>query len=208
MSVFHMGGADVFDFAFRKGERPARHQGSGGKNRPARQRGLAVDLRPDAACGRRRLCPKSIMSRQAGRPGAPPLQPGRATLRLPGRDCELSGRVKALISDYFIGTDFSQLPANSFVIRKSDFEDMSLRGLYTEYLRAWAMGLEFGRINPRAATEIVMNQFPGLATQMTPEVATESMMQLASVFAGRWSERKMWGFHLRSSWQLFFDVGP
>jgi NitT/TauT family transport system substrate-binding protein len=33
------------------------------------------------------------------------------------------------------------------------------------------------------------------------------MMELASVFGGRMDERKKWGFHLLSSWQLFFDTG-
>jgi NitT/TauT family transport system substrate-binding protein len=42
---------------------------------------------------------------------------------------------------------------------------------------------------------------------MTPPVATESMMQLANVFAGRMDERKKWGYHLPESWQLFFDIG-
>ena len=49
-----------------------------------------------------------------------------------------------------------------------------------------------------------MAQFPGLASQMNPTVATESMMQLASVFGGRMDERKKWGYHLPSSWELFF----
>ena len=42
---------------------------------------------------------------------------------------------------------------------------------------------------------------------MNPSVATESMLQLANVFGGRMDERKKWGFHLLSSWQLFFDTG-
>ena len=52
-----------------------------------------------------------------------------------------------------------------------------------------------------------MAQFPGLASQMSPAVATESMMQLANVFSGRWDERKKWGFHILDSWKLFFDTG-
>ena len=32
-------------------------------------------------------------------------------------------------------------------------------------------------------------------------------MQLAAVFAGRMDERKKWGFHLKSSWELFFETG-
>ena len=46
-----------------------------------------------------------------------------------------------------------------------------------------------------------------LASQMNPSVATESQMQLANVFAGRWDERKKWGFHIMESWKLFFDTG-
>ena len=62
-------------------------------------------------------------------------------------------------------------------------------------------------MNPRAATQIVMEQFPGLASQMSPTVATESMMQLANVYGGRWDERKKWGYHIPASWKLFFDTG-
>ena len=40
--------------------------------------------------------------------------------------------------------------------------------LYARYLQGWAAGLEFGKQNPRAATQIVMMQFPGLASQMNP----------------------------------------
>ena len=73
------------------------------------------------------------------------------------------------------------------------------------------MGLEFGHQNPRAATHIVMLQFPGLASQMTPPVATESMMQLANVFRGDFAKRKGWGWHDMDSWGFFFrtihDIG-
>ena len=50
-------------------------------------------------------------------------------------------------------------------MRRSDFEDPRRRTFYARYLRGWAMGLEFGYLNPRAATQIVMEQFPGLATR-------------------------------------------
>ena len=59
----------------------------------------------------------------------------------------------------------------------------------------------------RVPHQIVMEQFPGLSSQMTPAVATESMMQLANVYGGRMDERKKWGFHLVESWQMFFDIG-
>ena len=68
------------------------------------------------------------------------------------------------------------------------------------------MGLEFGYQNPRAATHIVMEQFPALASTLTPDVATESMMQLAKVFRGDFATRQGWGWHDFAQWQLFFDT--
>ena len=44
------------------------------------------------------------------------------------------------------------------------------------------------------------------STELPPAVATESMMQLANVYSGRWDERGKWGFHIMDSWQQFFDV--
>ena len=52
-----------------------------------------------------------------------------------------------------------------------------------------------------------MEQFPGLSSQMTPAVATESMMQLANVFPAAGTSGSKWGFHIMPSWQLFFDAG-
>jgi NitT/TauT family transport system substrate-binding protein len=66
------------------------------------------------------------------------------------------------------------------------------------------MGLEYGHRNPRAATHIVMEQFASL--QLTPEVATESMMQLANVFRGDFEKRQGWGWHDLESWKLFLTT--
>ncbi len=68
------------------------------------------------------------------------------------------------------------------------------------------MGLEFGQQNPRAATHIVMQQFPGLASQMTPSIATESMMELANVFRGDFAKRQGWGWADMDSWALFLQT--
>ena len=68
---------------------------------------------------------------------------------------------------------------------------------------------EFGYLNPRAATHIVMTQFPGL--QLKPDIATESMMELANVFRGDFAKRQGWGWHYLDSWRLFLktikDIG-
>jgi len=103
--------------------------------------------------------------------------------------------------------DFSKFPANSFQIRQKDFEDASLADTYTKYLRGWAMGLEFGHLNPRAATQITMEARPKVK-EAFPDlgVAVESMQQLATVFRGDFAARQGWGWHDETAWQLFFDT--
>ena len=125
------------------------------------------------------------MSMRAGRPGARRSTQGKGDAALSWEGLRAQWKGQGLDFDYILGKDFSKLPANSFVIRKADFEDKAKAKIYARYFKGWAAGLEFGQQNPRAATQIVMEQFPGLASQMTPAVATESMMQLDNVFGGR-----------------------
>ena len=206
VSVFHMGGADVFDFAFRKGERPSDIRELEGKTILLGSAGWQAICDPMLHAAGVDVSKVNYVA--AGWPQwGTTLAQGQGDSALAWAGLRAQWKGQGLDFDYIIGRDFSELPSNSFVIRKADYDDMSMRPLYTDYLRGWAMGLEFGRMNPRAATQIVMEQFPGLSSQMTPTVATESMMQLAAVFEGRWDERGSWGFHLQSSWQKFFDAG-
>jgi NitT/TauT family transport system substrate-binding protein len=206
VSVFQMGGADVFDFAFRKGEKPANLTELEGKTVVLGSAGWQSICDPMLKAAGVDIT--KIKYVDAGWPtwGTALMQgQGDAALTWEGLRAQWKGQ--GLDFDYFLGRDFSKLPANSFVIRKADFDDPAKRDLYGRYFQAWAAGLEFGNQNPRAATQIVMEQFPGLASQMSPDVAVESMMQLANVYGGRMDERKKWGFHLTESWQQFFDVG-
>jgi NitT/TauT family transport system substrate-binding protein len=205
VSVFEMGGADVFDFAFRKGEAPADIKGLEGKTIVLGSAGWQSIADPMLKAAGVDITKVKYVD--AGWPtwGTAVMQ-GQGDTALSWEGLRAQWKGQGLDFDYILGRNFSKLPANSFVIRKADFDDPAKRELYTNYFKGWAAGLEFGRIMPRAATQIVMEQFPGLSSQMTPTVATESMMQLANVFAGRWDERKKWGFHIMASWQLFFDV--
>ncbi|MFZ0207833.1 MAG: ABC transporter substrate-binding protein [Roseiarcus sp.] len=206
VSVFEMGGSDVFDFAFRKGERPKNIKDLEGKTVMLGSAGWQSICDPmlDAAG----VDVKKVKYVEAGWPTwGTALKAGKGDSALSWEGLRAQWKGQGLDFDYFLGKDFSKLPANSFVIRKADFDDASKKKVYARYLQGWAAGLEFGKQNPRAATQIVMEQFPGLASQMTPAVATESMLELANVFGGRMDERKKCGEHLISSWQLFFDTG-
>ena len=68
------------------------------------------------------------------------------------------------------------------------------------------MGLEFGHLNPRAASDIVFQQFPIVKSNLGPELGTESMMQLANIFRGDMSQREGWGWHELARWELFFKT--
>jgi NitT/TauT family transport system substrate-binding protein len=206
VSVFHMGGSDVFDFAFRKGEAPKDLKELEGKTIVLGSAGWQSIADPMLKAAGVDITKVKYVD--AGWPTwGTALMQGQGDSALTWEGLRAQWKGQGLDFDYILGRNFSKLPANSFVIRRSDYEDAAKKDLYGRYLRGWAAGLEFGQINPRAATQIVMEQFPGLSSQMTPPVATESMMQLANVFAGRMEERKKWGFHLIESWQLFFDIG-
>ena len=205
VSVFQMGGGDVFDFAFRKGEAPADVKGIEGKTIVLGSAGWQSIADPMLKAAGVDI--STVKYVDAGWPtwGTAVAQ-GQGDTALTWEGLRAQWKGQGLDFDYILGRNFSKLPANSFVIRKADFDDPAKRAIYAKYLQGWAAGLEFGHLNPRAATQIVMEQFPGLASQMTPSVATESMMQLANVYRGRWDERGKWGYHIPESWQLFFDT--
>ena len=206
VSVFHMGGSDVFDFAFRKGEAPQDLKALEGKTIVLGSAGWQSIADPMLKAAGVDITKVKYVD--AGWPTwGTALAQGKGDSALTWEGLRAQWKGQGLDFDYILGRNFSKLPANSFVIRRADFEDPAKKDLYGRYFQGWAAGLEFGKHNPRAATQIVMEQFPGLSSQMTPAVATESMMQLANVFAGRMEERKKWGFHLMESWQLFFDIG-
>ena len=206
VSAFHMGGGDVFSFAFRKGEKPDSLKGLEGKTVVLGSAGWQSICDPMLKAAGVDIT--TIKYVEAGWPtGGTALKEGKGDSALSCVGLRAQWKGQGFDFDYWLGRDFSKLPANSFVIRKADFEDEAKKKVYARYFQGWAAGLEFGRQNPRAATQIVMEQFPGLASQMTPDVAVESQMQLANVYGGRWEERKKWGYHLPESWKLFFDTG-
>ncbi len=206
VSAFHMGGTDVFDFAFRKGEKPDSLKALEGKTIVLGSAGWQSIADPMLKAAGVDITKVKYV--EGGWPAwGTVLKEGKGDAALAWEGLRAQWKGQGLDFDYILGREFSKLPANSFVIRKADFDDPAKKELYARYFQGWAAGLEFGKLNPRAATQIVMEQFPSLASQMTPDVAVESMMQLGNVFAGRMDERKKWGFHLMDSWQQFFDVG-
>jgi NitT/TauT family transport system substrate-binding protein len=203
-SVWHMGAYDVFDFAFRQGEKPADVKEIEGKTILLGSAGWQAIVDPMLA--QIGVAPDSVNYAEAGNLWGQALMQGQGDAALSWEGLRAQWKGQGLTFDYFLGRDFSQFPANSFVIRRADYEDPAKKELYEAYLRAWAMGLEYGHLNPRAATHIVLEQFPALASTLEAPVATESMMELANVFRGDFETREGWGHHDFARWKLFFDT--
>ncbi|RMF80181.1 MAG: ABC transporter substrate-binding protein [Chloroflexi bacterium] len=106
---------------------------------------------------------------------------------------------------YLIGTEFSNDPSNGYAIRAADLEDPDQVAVLTCFFRGVAMGLEFARVNPQAAAQITYNQFPALQEQMTPELALESMRQLAFLYNQTNAEGHGYGFSDVDNWQSYLD---
>ena len=205
VSVFNMGAADVFDFAFRPGEGVKDLKELEGKTVLLGSAAWSAITDPMfAAAG---VDPKTINYVEGGWPQWGTLLAtgqGDAALAWEGLRADWEG--KGLELEYWLGVDHSKFPANVFVVRQSDVEDPERAKFLEAYLRGWAMGLEFGHHNPRAATEIVFKQFPIVKENLGPELGTESMMQLANVFRGDMDNRGGWGWHDMDAWKLFFST--
>jgi NitT/TauT family transport system substrate-binding protein len=210
VSVFQMGAYDVFDIALPKGnpDGVTTLKDLEGKTVVLGDIGWAAIVDPMVvqAGGD----PSRVNYVAAGPGWAQTLESGQADAALSWEGLRAQWLATGLDFDYILGYEWSVFPANSFQIRRSDFEDESLTDLYTRYLRGWAMGLEFGYQNPVAATQITMAA-PEISAALNDtfedkNVAVQSLMQLANVFRGDWESRDggKWGWANIEGWQAFF----
>jgi NitT/TauT family transport system substrate-binding protein len=215
VSVWQMGAFDVFDIALPKG--------TGGEVKTLKDlEGKTIVLGDqgwssivDPMIAQAGGDPARVKYTSSGPTWGQTLKAGQADAALCWEGLRAQWKAGGLDFDYILGKDWSKFPANSFQIRRADFEDASLKDLYTRYLRAWAMGLEFGYQNPRAATQITMAEptiGPALNDTFKDKgVAVESMWQLATVYRGDWAKRQGWGWHDLGSWGTFLttikDIG-
>jgi NitT/TauT family transport system substrate-binding protein len=106
---------------------------------------------------------------------------------------------------YILGSDFSQGPSNGYAIRASDLEDPELVDLHTRFLQGSVMGLEFARANPRAAAQITYNRLPAFAETVEPQIALDSMMELAAGYGSTNRDGNGWGFFEDDVWSDYLS---
>lgn len=204
-SVFHMGARDTFSFAFRKGE---------GSNDLTALEGKTILLGSaawqsitDPLLAAQGVDVSKVTYVEAGWPTwGTALAAGQGDAALSWEGLRAEWIATGLEFEYWLGVQNSTLPANTFVVRAEDLDDPDRRAFLAEYLRGWAMGLEFAYHNPRAAVEAVFEQFPTLGSNLGPELGTTSILQQSNVFRGDMENREGWGWHDMASWQAFFDI--
>jgi NitT/TauT family transport system substrate-binding protein len=215
VSVWQMPSLDVFDIALPKGNPQAitTLKDLEGKTVLLGDQGWSSIVDPMIA--QAGGDPTKVKYTSSGSTWGQTLASGQGDAALTWEGLRAQWKAGGLDFDYILGKDWSKFPSNSFQIRRSDFEDASLKDLYTNYLRAWAMGLEFGYLNPRAATQITM-EAPEISTALNDtfkdkNIAVESMWQLQTVYRGNWDSREGWGWHDFEGWNLFLttikDIG-
>ena len=204
-SVFHMGARDTFSLAFRKGEGVKDIKEMEGKTILLGSAAWQPIVDPMLAA--QGVDISKITYVEAGWPTwgtALAGGQGDAALAWEGLRAEWIG--SGLEFEYWLGVKNSPLPANTFVVRSADLEDPDKKAFMEQYLKGWAMGLEFAESNPRAAVQAVFEQFPTLATNIGPALGVTSILQQMNVFRGDWDKRQGWGWHDMASWQTFFDL--
>jgi NitT/TauT family transport system substrate-binding protein len=107
---------------------------------------------------------------------------------------------------FLLGSEFSDGPSNVYSVRKSDLENEGRRDAYTRFLQGVVMGFEFGKTNPRAAAQLTYEEFPALQETLEPQVALESMMQLASGYGATARAGQGWGYHVPEAWERYINA--
>ena len=204
-SVFHMGARDTFSLAFRKGEGPKDIKGIEGKTILLGSAAWQPIVDPMLAA--QGVDISTITYVEAGWPTwGTALAGGQGDAALAWEGLRAEWISTGLEFEYWLGVKNSPLPANTFVVRAADLEDPDKKAFLEQYLRGWAMGLEFAEHNPRAAVQAVFEQFPTLGSNLSPALGTTSILQQMNVFRGDWDKRQGWGWHDMASWQQFFDL--
>ena len=150
--------------------------------------------------------PKSVEYVVAGAQWGQMVHQGKADAALAWLALDVQWNSVGLNLKYFRGTDFSIMPSNGYAVRKADMQDPAKRDVLMRFMKGSSMGLHFGRHNPQAAAQIVYDEFPAVREQMTPEIALESMRQLAYSYVEGERRGLGYGAFVPEQYQKFLDV--
>jgi NitT/TauT family transport system substrate-binding protein len=152
------------------------------------------------------ISPKSVRYVSAGASWMQAVATGKADAGLAweGLRAQLAGQ--GLKLKYLIGTNWSKHPSNVYSIRAADLEEEAKKDLYTRFLQGVVMGLEFTRANPRAAAQITYRSLPDLQKTLKPQLALDSMLELAHAYGTSHLKGQGWGYNEAKGWANYLKV--
>lgn len=150
--------------------------------------------------------PKSVRYVSAGASWTQAAATGKADAALAweGLRHQLAGQ--GLKLKYLLGTSWSKFPSNVYSVRASDLEDDAKKDIYTRFLQGVVMGLEFTKANPRAAAQITYRSLPDLQKTLKPQLAVDSMLELAHAYGTSHLKGQGWGFNDAKGWANYLKV--
>ncbi len=150
--------------------------------------------------------PKSVKYVNAGTQWTQAAATGKADAALAweGLRAQLAGQ--GLKLKYLIGTTWSKHPSNVYSVRAADLEDPAKKDLYARFLEGVVMGLEFTRANPRAAAQITYESLPDLRKTLKPQLALDSMLELAHAYGTSHLRGQGWGYNYRQGWANYLKI--
>lgn len=199
----------TFNFAVPKGSPITSVQDLAGKSISLGSEGWSVIVDPILV--EAGVDPESVTYLNAGNQWAQAVATGQADAALAWRGLTSQWGAQGLEFDYLIGTDFSTHPSNGYAIRKEDLNDPAKKAMWERFFQANAMAFDLARRNPRCAAQMVYQQFPAVREQMTPQLAFDSMVELADLYFQSYKEGFGYGYNDIDNWQSYistvFDLG-
>ena len=93
-----------------------------------------------------------------------------------------------------------------YSVRAADLDDPAKKDLYTRFLQGVVMGLEFTKANPRAAAQITYGSLPDLRKTLKPQLALDSMLELAHAYGTSHLKGQGWGYNDAKGWANYLKV--
>ena len=150
--------------------------------------------------------PKSVKYVSGGAQWGQLVSQGKADAALAWLALDVQWNAVGLKLKYFRGSDFSIMPSNGYAVRKADLKDPAKRDVLARFMKGSSMGMHFGVQNPQAAAQIVYDRFSAIREQMTPDIAIESMRQLAYSYVEGERRKLGYGAFVPEGWQKYLDV--
>jgi NitT/TauT family transport system substrate-binding protein len=202
--VYEMMVDQVFDFAVRKDSPIKSIKDFAGKTMSVMDLGWQVIIDPILV--EAGVDPKSVKYVAVGPQWGQAVSQGQADIALTWKGLRAQWDAVGLNLRYFLGQDFSKMPANGYCARVADLNDPAKRDILVKFLRGTSMGIHFARQNPRAAAQMVYSRFPAVREQMTPELALKSMQQLHWGYTGGARYGDGYGWFELNGWKTYLDI--